>query len=438
MTRFSLFHLAFLALFLLALTLLSAPAWAQSPFFARETPVDISPAKASLDALGVNATGEYLAVWQVDAGGGNFDIWARRAVLQPDFRWLGDAFAVADSAKSERAAAVAYNPTDDEFLVVYEYVYNAEDSDVRAQRVAGSAAAPADVIGPVLSVGVTTGNENMPDVAFLAATGQYLAVYSMDGDVWGRRIARRGQGDQDGDFLGDEFIIAADAYAETHPVVAAASAESYFMVAYTYAFSPDDDDVRAQRVRGQMQNGEELLGAHPALADSADRENAPTLAYSSSAHAFITLWQVSIPFNHDIRGIWVDAGNYSDKPIIGQAFDVAADVLAMENAPQVDVDARTGEVAVAFSYADMVGSWSRPALVWLTPDPRVEKHVSRSVQALPERSFQTLAPRIRLWSGQSRFLTGYTARRGTSADADRDVYLLDVSRWGVALPIISR
>lgn len=438
MTRFSLFRLTLITLFLLALAFLNAPVLAQPSFFASEILVDGSSAMASLDALGINAAGEYLAVWQVDAGGGNLNIWARRAAVRPDFRWLGDAFVIADSAKPERAAAVAYNPIDDEFLVVYEYGYSADDSDVRAQRVAGSAAVPADMIGPVLPVGVTTGDEIMPDVAFLAATGQYLVVYSMDGDVWGRRVARRGQGDQGGDFLGDEFIVAADAYAETHPVVAAARAEGYFLVSYTYAFSPDDDDVRAQRVRGRAQSGEELLGAHFALSDSADRENAPTLAYSPSARAFAALWQVSIPFNHDIRGVWVDARDYSDKPVIGQSFDVAADVLAMESAPQVDVDASTGETAVAFSYADMAGSWSRPALVWLTPDPHAAEHIARSVQALPERGFQTLTPRIRLWPGQSRFLSSYTARRGTSADADRDAYLLDVSRWGVALPVVWR
>jgi len=438
MNRFSLFPMAWIAPFLLALTFLSAPVLAQSSLFAREIPVDVTSAMASLDALGVNAAGEYLVVWQVDAGGGNFDIWARRAAFRPDFRWLGPAFAIANSAKSERAAAVAYDPVDNEFLVVYEYGYSSEDSDVRAQRVAGSADAPSDLIGSFLPVGVTTGDESMPDVAFLASTGQYLIAYSMDGDVWGRRVARRGQGDQGGDFLGDEFIIAADAYAETHPVVAAADPESYFLVAYAYAFSPDDDDVRAQRVRGRAQGDEELLGAHFALADSADRENAPTLAYSSYARAFVALWQVSVPFNDDIRGVWVDAGNYSGKPLVGQAFDVAADVLAMESAPRVDVDSGAGEVAVAFSYADMAGSWSRPALVWLARDPRAAKPVARPVQALPERNFQTLTPRVRLWPGQIRFLTGYTARWGTSSDADRDVYLLDVSRWGVALPLIMR
>jgi len=439
MKHFSLFCLALLLLILVAAGLLDKPVLAQPPFFAHEIPLAASSSQESLDAMALNATGEYLMVWQVDAGGGNTDIWARRAAFQPDFRWLEDAFVIANSDRPERAASIAYDAGNDVFLVAYEYAYSAEDSDVWAQRVAGTASASSDLIGPSLHVGVTTGNERTPAVSFLPTADQYLLVYEMDGDVWGRRVARRGQGDSGGDFLGDEFIIAADAaVAEAQPQVVAAVHEQYFLVTYSYAFSPDDDDILAQRVLGQRQNDEDLLANHFTLADAADRENTPTVAYSSWARAFIVLWRVAIPFNDDLRGAWVDAGNLSNAPLIGQDFDVAADTLAMESAPDVVVDAETGEVVAAFSYADMMGDWLRPALIWLNRDPHAPERIAYPLQALPARSFEAMAPRIRLLPNQSNFLMGYTARWGASEDADQDAYLFDASRWGVALPLILR
>ncbi len=437
MKRFHIIPLISIALFFLFAGVGMAATTPPPPFFAREIPLATTTAKESLDALAMNANNEYLALWQVDAGNGNIDIWARRAALRPDFHWLGDAFAVANSDRPEFAAAAAYDPIKDEFLVVYEYDYSNDDHDVRAQRVAGSANAPANLLGPSLPVAVTTGFERVPNVSFLAATGQYLVVYEMDGDVWGRRVARRGEGDQGGDFLGDEFPIAAETdREETSPAVAAAESEGYFMVAYNYAFSPADDDVRGQRVRGQKQNAEELLGEHFILADSADRENAPAIAYSRTANAFIILWQVAIPFNYDVRGVWVDAGNFSDKPIVGETFDIATDVLAMEAAPAVDVDAASGEVIAALSYAEMWGAWSRPAQVWLNADPRAAQRIIRPLQVLSERPFLTQKPRVGLIPGPNRFLMGYTARWGTSNTADQDAYLLMTSRSGLSLPLI--
>ncbi len=433
-------HLRFsLLIFTLLLFIVAggfASVCAQPSFFAREISLAATVAREDVDALGVNDAGEYLVVWQVDAGHGNTDIWARHVALRPDFRWLDEAFVVASSNKPELAAALAYNPLDDEFLVVYEYAYNENDHDILAQRVAGSADAPTPLIGAALPVGVTTGNEQSPDVAFLAATGQYLVVYEMDADVWARRVARPHQGD---DFLGDEFPVAADlGSSESQAAVTAAEEPGYFLVSFTYAFSPDDDDIHAQRVRGERHAGEDLLGSGFSLAYSANREKTSTLAYSSSARAFIILWQEMLPFNTDVRGVWVNADDNSSDPVIGSEFDVAADLVAMEQSPAVDVDDDTGEVAVAFAYAAMAGDWSRPAMLWLNRDPRAAHHLTSAVQVLPEASYDTLSPQLHLSPGATHFLMGFTRRWGVSQEADRDAVLLDTARWGTALPFVSK
>ncbi len=432
----SIFRFTPIMLTAMAFMAIAAPVLGQSSFFAQDIPLDTSLAMASIDAIAVNSQGEYLVLWQVEAGGGNTDIFARRAWFHPDFQWLGDVFAIANSDRPEHTASVAYNAQDDEFLVLYEFAFSADDSDIRAQRVQGAANVTPNLIGGMLPVAITTEAEKTPDIAYNRATGQYLAVYEMDDEIWGRRIARRGQGDNGGDFLGDEFpIVTADAPSST-PAVAAASHEGYFLVAYSYAFSPDDDDLRAQRVRGRPLHGEELLNGVFILAETQGREGAPDVAYSGMARAFIILWQNDFPANDDIAAAWVDAGNYTNDPIIGSSFPVSAQPAAQEQAPRVSVDAQTGATAVIFSYADGIEDWSRPALAWLNHDPHATPHVLRPVQALPERPFVSLGPRIHLWGGQPHFLAGYTRRWGASAEADRDAWLLAASRAGVALPII--
>ena len=410
------------------------PAWARATLFARTIPVATTPAAEHMAALGINDHGEYLVVWQVDAGGGNFDLWARRARVIPDFAWLGAPFAVANSAKPEQNAAIAYNQKDNEFLVVYEYIDSPQDHDIRAQRIDASADAPAPLLGGPLAVGVTTGSEQHPDATYLCATDQYLVVYEMDADIWARRVARRSQGD----FIGDEFIVAGAPDAETGPAVAAARFEAYFLVSYTSAFAQEDTDIRAQRVRGRAQGTQNLLNPSFVLADTANQETAANVAYSPWARAFVAVWQQQLGENEDVLAAWVDAGNYTAQPLVGSPFAVAAHPTAVERRPRVDADSNNGDIVVALAWADTPQSWSRPAQVWLNRDPRASQHIAHPLQTLPERQFMTQDSRIRLLPGAGKFIQGYTARWGTSPNANTDAYLLTNSRWPTYLPVIWR
>ena len=417
-----------------ALGFAQARAMARPATLIPDIPLATSPAQEHVTALGVNAAGRYLAVWDVDAGGGNFDVWGQFIALSG--QKIGDPFPIANSGKPEFAARVAYNPQDDEFLVVYEYSYETDDHDIRGQRVDGDSPT---LVGEPLAVGVTTGDERAPDVAYLPAASQYLVAYAMDDDIWARRIARRGRGDDGGDFLGDEFPVAADPLStESAPVVAAADHENFFLIAYVYAFSQDDDDVMAQRVRGEDAAEGPLLGEAFTLAASSERENAPALAYSPQARAFIALWQNALPFSEDVRGRWIDAGNLSNQPYFGSAFDVAADPVALERSPQVAVDSSTGQVLATLAYAPSPDAWYRLALVRLNRDPQAATPVLQSPSLLPERNGHVLTPRIQLAAGRSAFFLGYTIQWGTRSDADTDAYLHLADHWRVMLPMIWR
>ena len=407
------------------------PALARPAIFARAIPIATSAAQERLAALGVNNRGEYLVVWEVDAGGGNFDVWGRlyAATGQP----LSHAFAIAATPRPEFGARIAYNALDDEFLVVYEDGYPSHEHDIRGRRVRSDPAGP---VGDPLGIGITTGDERWPDVAFSSTAGHYLVAYVLDGDIWARRIARPGQGDTGGEFLGDEFPVAADPRSvETTPAVAAAIHEGYFLVAYVYTFSEGDDDVLAQRVQATAPEAAPLLGNHFTLAASLEKEHAPALAYSPQAHAFILLWQVSIPFSEDVMGRWVDAKDLSSKPFLGESFAVAGDPVAMERFPQVDIDAQLNQVVVVLAWAPSPGDWYRPGVVRLRGDPHASEHFLAPLHPLPEQAGHVLVPRVKLTPGRTQFLQGITIQWGTSPDADTDAFLYLTDRWSLMAPL---
>ncbi len=407
-------------------------AWA----FVREVPIAAGHYRERVSELGMNARGEYLVVWEVEQTAGDWDVWARRAALKPQFHWLGPAFPVAESQLSEEHAAVAYDPVQDTFLVVYQVKAGEGDHDIWGQRVKGQE--PVDgnsLVGAPLAIGYTTGDETAPDVAFLPGTGQFLVVYTLHDDIWARRVARTGQGDGGGDFFGDEFPIATTPEQEHRPVVKAALREMYFLVGYQVAFSPQDDDLVAQRVRGKAQQGENpLLGPAFGIASSMASEENLHLAYALREHAWFAVWQDTTPIQRDVRGVWLDAQDMGTDPLLQTPFAIAAHPQTWEQSPDAAVDPLTGDVVVTFTQAPGGESWSRGVLGWLEGEPSWPTPALRiSAQTLP-RPCLTQTPRVLLAPGSPRLPQAYTLQWGLGPDADTDAYLAVVDRWSTVLP----
>ena len=409
-----------------------AGAWA----FVHEVPIAAGPQRERVDALGINGRGEYLVVWEVEKTEGDWDIWARRATWKPIFQWLGPAFPVADSDLSEENAAVAYDPVRDIFLVVYQVKAGEGDHDIWGQRVRGRE--PADgmsLVGAPLAIGYTTGDETAPDVAFLPGTGQYLVVYTLHDDIWARRVARTGQGDGGGDFFGEEFPITLTNEREHDPVVEAAARELYFLVGYRVAFSPQDDDLIAQRVHGHAHQGEPpLLGEPFAIASSMASEEKLHLAYALREHALLAVWQDATPIQRDVRGVWIDARDLGDDPLLQAPFPLAAHPQTWEQSPFAAVDPLTGAVAMTYTQAPNGESWSQGVLAWLVGQATWPTPILRMGTHTQPRPCLTQAPRVILAPGSPRLLQAYTLQWGLGADADTDAYLAVVDRWSTVLP----
>jgi len=412
--------------------------------FAREIVVANSFRQERLEALGYNCgLGEYLVIWSVDVGGGDTDLWGRRASQYPQFHWIGGAFPIAIAAAPERAASVACSPIGDgEYLVVFEYALSANDIDVKGQRVAaqrGGGDAGSELIGPTIDIATAVGNEQHPGIAYLPSTQQYLVAYERNNDIWGRRVSQHRQGDGGGETIGDEFPIAANASrVETQPTVNASTQQSYFLVTYAYQFGGDDYDIRGQRVRGFSAPGDQLIDTFFDLAIFTDRETRPAIAYHQNMQAFLVAWQRTSGSNDDVWGVWLDERVLSGNPAIADSFAIANDAVAHESTPNVDIDSSSNDVVVALSYSSMPGAFSQLGTVWLDSDPWASNPIRTPLDVYSERSFSFVNPLIRLCRGQPWMLAGYSARYGTSEDADHDAHLLSAARASTLLPMIWR
>lgn len=129
---------------------------------------------------------EYLIVYAYNVSSTDYDLWARR--VKWDGSWMSAEFPINRDADKQWYPAVAYNSTNDEYLVVYENYWAGGLRDIAAQRVKASD-------GSLLSwanIATAPGQvRRLPDVAYNAARNEYLIAYTYqhsptDGDIYGK------------------------------------------------------------------------------------------------------------------------------------------------------------------------------------------------------------------------------------------------------------
>lgn len=411
--------------------------------FAREVVVADSNRDERLEAVAYNTTrGEALVVWSVDTGGGDTDLWARRARPEMPALWVGAAFPIAATTAPERRAQAVFNPLDEDFLIVYERRLPSGDIDIIGQRVAGRSGGGdngPELRGASFAIANSILKEEQPDVAFLPATQQFLVVYTLSDDVWAQRVARYRFGDGGGELIGSRFVVTADLEnTETTPTVIASLLRAYFLVAYAYEFGTDDFDVRGQRIHGMAVPGSQLLDTAFDIAfDSAD-ETEPRLAYNQNRQTILAVWTATAGGNRDVRAVWLDDRIQTGSPVIGVSFPVAAGLVAQEWAPSPAVDPIGGETVVALNYERTAGSTPRLGLVWVQDRLPAPNPIAQPLALFPERPFPVLAPRLLLCPARPCLLLGYNARFGISPNFEHDAHLLVGGRWTVVAPRLRR
>jgi hypothetical protein len=238
----------------------------------------------------------YLVVWQ---DGRNLhtsadDIYGQ--LLTPELDRIGWNFRISGSnaTESEWAPAVAHNPVEDQWLVVWSDYRNFDTraSDIYGQRFTGDGGR----LGYNFRISDTAGvaAEGFPDAAFNPFDNEYLVVWhddrnetTRDTDVYGQRLDDLGRG------LGSNLRISgpkAIDYDARAAVTYDRSADEYFVV----WIDRRKDATRGLDIWGQRLSADaERLGWNLRISGwkaTAD-EFAPAVAHGTAHHAYLVVWE---------------------------------------------------------------------------------------------------------------------------------------------------
>ena len=266
--------------------------------------IKISPAQTPTDAdrylpaVAYNSQHrQYLVVWH-NQWSPSRDIYGQR--LSSDGQLLGSWFSISSGANDRMVPAVAYNATDDEYLVVYMYDASTNGSrfDIMAQRVRWDGI----LIGSPFQI-ITYANRTFysPRVVWKEAFDEYLIV-------WGVRDATTNVATDIGYKLIDHegavrfaSIITADGQ-PSDPDVVWEPAFNRYLVVWTYtnmdghtAIMGDLRDANANRV-----------GSNPFVIYSSPTEDALRPRAASNGIYFLSVYEYAYsPSDHDIYGAWI-------------------------------------------------------------------------------------------------------------------------------------
>ena len=342
---------------------------------------------ADVPAVVYNSTeDEYLVVWDGDDNTaplvlGEYEIFGQRvdgatgAEIGGDFR-ISDMGPDGNAAFDAYFPAIAYNSTEDEYLVVWWGDDNIAplvdgEYEIYGQRVDGATGAEIGSdfrlsdVGPDADPGYVAWD---PAVAYNSTEDEYLVVWWGDDDtaplvlgeyeIFGQRVdgasgAEIGANDFRLSDMGPDGNAAFDAY---FPAIAHGSAEDEYLVVWygddnTPPLVDEEFEVFGQRVNGAT--GAEIgtndlrlsdMGGD-VLYDAFD----PAVAYNSTGNEYLVVWQ-----GEDNTAPLVD-GEYE---IFGQRVDavtgaeIGADLRLSDMGPDGDVNYGAQDPAVAYSSAE--------------------------------------------------------------------------------------
>jgi photosystem II stability/assembly factor-like uncharacterized protein len=192
---------------------------------------------------------------------------------------LAEDFLVTDAVGYQNFPAAAFNPADDEFLLVYRDSRDPNFPDIYAQRVRSDGR----LLGNAIPIGNYYDSQEYPRVAYLASAERYLVVWS-DGrnatetpDIYGQLVRR------DGSLDSGNFPIAVAPGGHFRPRLAAGA--DAFLVVWDYVVEG------TSRVQGQRVDGSGApLSARFDISDGSAWAGQPDVAYRPAADRYLVVW----------------------------------------------------------------------------------------------------------------------------------------------------
>ena len=213
---------------------------------------------------------------------GGWNISARRVSSRGEL--LGEKWSIASAGASLLWPDVAYDETNDRYLVVWARENSISDRDLYGRFLPwdGPSALltefPIDTTHPVVE---------QPQVAYAHAQGEFMVVWPTGSprvEVWGRRITA-----SDGSFLAASAAIATHATENRqNPDISYNLARNEYLIVYDNSALSNKADILATRMTA---NGIKLGGGEFGIARFASDEFAPVVAACHSFDQYLVAWK---------------------------------------------------------------------------------------------------------------------------------------------------
>jgi hypothetical protein len=244
------------------------------------------------------SSNEYLLVWQYGQSSDDHHIYAIR--LSSNGAAIGDDHIhVADTSQFESNPQVAYNPTDNEYLIVWEHrnvqtittgsgTIDIIENDIYGQRLS----AAGSLLGGPIEISATSLDQSAPSVAFGTTNGSYLVVWQEtlstgETDIYGQRIGLTGT------LLGGKIAVSTYVYDQIKPSLAYNNKTNEFLVVWEdhQGNFGEDRDILGQRVTagGIPQGGNFLISW-----EGDDLCYSPDVAYNPGIDEYLVTWKHEI------------------------------------------------------------------------------------------------------------------------------------------------
>ncbi len=401
--------------------------------------------------LAYNSTrNEYLVVWQDYRSGSDYDIYSRRVTASGER--IGQEVAIHTAGSINGRPAAAFNPHDEQFLIAWQVIPSETSGYDIYARFTGGDGSPSEAAF-LVSRDTNTIGEGVPDVAYNPTGNEFLILWHAFTDglwrIWGQRISAAGQllgrnfqvssspGDAqspqlaynatrneyvavwqdfrsqridiygqrlnaDGERLGGNFVVSTAAGNKGRCDVAYGVQRDEYLVVWGDTRS-EGQDIYAQRLDA---SGGPVLSNFPIVAAD-QNELAPSVAYDAISHEYVIVWvEYNQDSDYDVYGRRVSASGV----LAGSSFAIAT-ALEVQLRPDLVQNRASGQFLFVWqdfragSY-DIYGQrWIGPGPVFptptltrtLAPTPTLTPTRTLAATPTPSPTLQPVTPQAWIW-----------------------------------------
>ncbi len=254
-------------------------------------------------AISYNSTAnEYLVVYERSVSASNTDIYGQRVSVTGAL--VGSPIVLANSTRNERRPRLAYNPNSNNYLAIWEYDQNGSNFDLQLRTASATGS-----LGGIVTLGSSALRQDLaPEIAFGSTSQEYLVAYETDGDGDGKTDLSLLRLSATGANLGaTSFRIpgAAGGFVHaTNPHLAYNSTLNEFMVAFERDAAGNGSNIEIWRARFKP-DLTLVLGQIFPLAQAVGHDRNPYLTYDSFHNEYLAVWEVDATgtgIDLDIKG----------------------------------------------------------------------------------------------------------------------------------------